>query len=255
MYLSVWTRPDIAERCSRLAQFAHNPGAEHHSSVRHVLAYLKGTIDLGIMFSSSATPGIEIHSLNFQGYTDASFADNSIDRRSTSGYLFKLSNGAVSWKSRKQPVLATSSTEAEYVAYSIAAKEAVWLRNLLLQLGHSSPDIQKVIIYGDNKPALALTVNPEHHSRTKHIEVQWHFVREQVKKGIVSLSYLPTGEMPADGLTKPLAGASFLRFITLLGLQSSSTRLSDTSGECSHTSSTTGIKRKRLDTLPKQGGV
>lgn len=131
MYLAVWTRPDIAERCSRLGQFAHNPASEHHSSLRNVMAYIKGTTNLALRYQRYPSRGLEIHSLDFLGYSDSSFADNISDRKSTSGYLFRLAGGAISWKSRKQPVLTTSSTEAEYVAYSIACKEAVWLRTLL----------------------------------------------------------------------------------------------------------------------------
>ncbi|CAM6105943.1 unnamed protein product [Calypogeia fissa] len=215
---AVWTRPDIAERCARLGQFAHNPAAEHHSSIRDVLAYVKGTPDLALRYQQEPSQGLEIHSLNFLGYSDASFADNSDDRKSTSGNLFKLAGGVISWKSRKQPIIATSSTEAEYVAYSIACKEAVWLRTLLQELHLETPDVQRVVIYGDNKPTLALTINPENHQRTKHIEVQWHYVREQVRKGTVTLEYLSTNDMPADSLTKPLTGTRFHRFIQLLGM-------------------------------------
>ncbi|CAM6108199.1 unnamed protein product [Calypogeia fissa] len=218
MYLAVWTRPDIAERCSRLGQFAHNPAAEHHSNIRNVLAYIKGTPNLALQYQRTPHQGLEIHSLNFLGYSDASFADNSEDRKSTSGYLFKLAGGVISWKSQKQPVIATSSIEAEYVAYSIACKEAMWLRNLLHELHFITPDIQTVVIYGDNKPALSLIVNPEHHQRTKHIEVQWHYVREQVQKGIVTLKYMSTDAMPSDGLAKPLTGVRFTRFTQLLGM-------------------------------------
>ncbi|CAM6088815.1 unnamed protein product [Calypogeia fissa] len=101
MYLAVWARPDIAERCYRLGQFAHNPALEHQSSIRNVFAYLSGTSDLGLCFTRDSPPGLKVHSLNFVGYSDASYAEDLHDRKSMSGYLFKLGGGVISWKSRK----------------------------------------------------------------------------------------------------------------------------------------------------------
>ncbi|CAM6098115.1 unnamed protein product [Calypogeia fissa] len=231
MYLTVWTRPDIAERCAHLGQFAHNPAQEHHSSIRNVFAYVKGTPDLALRYQQEPNLGLEVHSLNFIGYSHASYADNVEDRKSTSGYLFKFGGGAISWKSHKQPIIATSLTEAESVTYSIACKEAIWLRALLQELHVQTPNIQMVtILYGDNKPALALTVNPEHHKKTKHIEVQWHYVREQVHRGVVTLKYLSTDDMPADGLTKPLTGICFTRFVKLLGMETAPSPVTTTLG-------------------------
>lgn len=180
------------------------------------MAYVNHTLNLGLRYQKTPSLGLEVHSLNFQGFSNASYANNSMDRKSTSGYLFKFAGGAVCWKSRKQPVIATRSTEAEYIGYSIACKEAVWLKRLLQELQVHTSDVQTVVIYGDNKPTLALTLNPEHHAKTKHIDIQWHFVREQVRRGIVKLQYLSTTIMHADGLTKPLSGELFRCF---LGLQ------------------------------------
>lgn len=218
MYAAVWTRPDISERCSRLGQFAHNPSAEHESCLRRVYNYLQGTIYLGLCYQPTSSTGLEVHSLGFLGYSDASYADNTHDCKSTSGYVFKLANGPISWKSRKQPLTATSSTESEYIAYSIATKEALWLRRLLIELKYDSPETHTVLIYGDNKPAISLTTNPTHHFRTKHIDVPFHFVREQVELATVIIKYLSTTQMPADGLTKPLVGINFQKFVDLLGL-------------------------------------
>lgn len=179
MYAAVWTRPDISERCSRLGQFAHNPSAEHESLLRRVYNYLHGTVHLGLCYKPTLLPGFEVHSLGFLGYSDASYADNVHECKSTSGYLFKLADGPISWKSIKQPLTATSSTESEYIAYSIATKKADWLRQLLTELHYDLPDAHTVLIYGDNKPAISLTLNPAHHFRTKHIDVPFHYVREQ----------------------------------------------------------------------------
>lgn len=160
MYAAVWTRPDLFERCSRLGQFAHNPAPEHESCLRRVYSYLCGTIFLGICFRPTSVAGLEVHSLGFIGYSDSSYADNFSDCKSTYRYLFKVTNGPVSWKSRKQRVIATSSTESEYIAYSLATKEAMWLKRLLKELEYDTPDVHKVLIYGDNKPAISLTSIP-----------------------------------------------------------------------------------------------
>lgn len=142
-----------------------------------------------------------------------------MDCKSTSGYIFKLCGGPISWKSRKQSVTATSSTESEYIALSLASKEGIWLRRFLLEVDYSAADVQTLTIFGDNQPAIALTLNYDHHFRTKHIDVPYHFVREQIEKGIIKVRYISTKEMPADGLTKPLTGTTFTRFVDMLGLQ------------------------------------
>jgi hypothetical protein len=162
-------------------------------------------------------PSPSFSSFQFVGYSDSSYGDN-LDCKYTSGYLFKLGGGPVSWKSQKQSITATSSTEAEYVASSIAVKETIWLRKILFDLQFSFPNVEWVLLYGDNTPALDLTTNPAHHSHTKHISVPYHYVREQVDLGTIQIKYLPTRLMPADGLTKPLTGVAFSCFFELLGL-------------------------------------
>lgn len=177
-----------------------------------MLAYLQGTTDLAIRYQSQPTAGLELLSLGFEGFLDASFADDLTDRKSASDYLFKFARGVISWKSRKQPILTTSSTESEYVAYSLACKETIWLRGLFLEVYPDSANVQTVLLYGDNQPAIALTLNLAHHG-TKYIQVQWHFIREQVKHGTMILKYIPTASMRADGLTKPLIGLQFQQII------------------------------------------
>jgi hypothetical protein len=115
-------------------------------------------------------------------------------------------------------VVATSSSESEYIAYSLVPKEAVWLRRLLLELDYNGEDVYKVTILGDNQPAIALTLNPIHNFCSEHIDVRFHYAREQAKSGIVLLKYIPTLDMVADGLTKPLLRVNFRRFFEMLGL-------------------------------------
>jgi hypothetical protein len=155
--------------------------------------------------------------LGLVGYTDSAYADH-VDCKSTTGFIFKMAGGPISWRSRKQSITATSSTEAEYVAVSTSAKEAIWLRKVLTDLHYYQPEVQRVLIYGDNLPAKKLTESTLHHSRTKHIAVPYHYVKEQVELGNVELNYIPTTRMPADGLTKPLTGLEFDNYVKLLGL-------------------------------------
>ena len=153
------------------------------------------------------------------GYTDADWAGDITTRRSTSRYVFMLGSGVISWSSKHQPTVALSTCEAEYMAMMQATKKAVWLSRFLRELGYNSPDVTTVTINGDNQGAIALASNPEYHARTKHIAIQWHFVCEQVTKEAVTLRYISTAEMIADGLTKPLTGAKFQQFVKALGMK------------------------------------
>ena len=140
------------------------------------------------------------------GYSDSDFASDTTDRRSTMGYAFLLGGAAVTWASRKQQSVSTSTTEAEYVGLCNAAKEAVWIRNLLQYIGRSqyAGKEQATLIYGDNQGALRLVANPEFHAKSKHIDVQYHYVRELLEEGTIRTEYIRTSEMAADCLTKPL---------------------------------------------------
>ena len=139
------------------------------------------------------------------------------DRKSTSGYVFMLSGGAVSWCSKKQKCVALSTAEAEYIALSSAVQEIIWLRQLISELG-SAPQTPTVI-YEDNQAAIAMTKNPQFHGRAKHINIKHHFVREQVAKGNVQLQYCPTSEMTADILTKGLSRDNFEKLRSKSGVE------------------------------------
>lgn len=152
LHLCVWICLDIAERCSGLGQYARNPASEHESSLCRVFAYLRGSVNQGLRYSAPAVLGLEMYSLGFIGFSDAAYADNP-RRQSTFGYLFKLGGGPIYWKSQKQPIIATSSMESEYVAYSLACREAVWFRWLLFELRNQCAYVHCVLIYKDNKLA------------------------------------------------------------------------------------------------------
>lgn len=140
-------------------------------------------------------------------------------RRSTTGYLFTLAGGVVSASSKRQHSVTLSSTEAEYVAYCQATKEAVWLRLLLKELGQ--PRLEQTTLICDNNSAILLANNPEFHAQTKHIDTQVHWIREIVKRGIVILKWTPGTEQIADGLTTPLERILFQAFATQAGMTQS----------------------------------
>ena len=201
MYLATCTRPDIAYAVGTLARFSSKPNQTHWVAAKRVLRYLKGTANLGIIFSGGDEPGSCV------GYSDADWAGDKEDRRSTSGYIFQIAGGPVSWRSRKQDTVALSTAEAEYVALSSAAQECLWMRRLNTELGN--PPQGPTTILEDNQSSIAMARNPQYHGRVKHIDIKHHFVREQVSSGTIELKYCPTNEMLADMLTKGLAQQQF----------------------------------------------
>jgi hypothetical protein len=212
MYLSV-TRPDIAFVVCMLSKFMTDPKTSYMTAAKRVLRYVKGTTNLGVFYRRSA----ENSEYDLKVYTDNDYRHVE-DRRSTSGYVFFLSEGAVAWSSRKQPVVTLSTTEAEYVAAAACACHSIWMKRVLNSLGFSSCKCVK--IFRDNSSTIKLSKNPILHGRTKHIDVKFHFLRDLVKEGAVKLIHCRTREQVADILTKPLKLESFTRLRDLLGVQS-----------------------------------
>lgn len=203
MYLSVTTRPDISFAVSYLSQFNISHTQEHWSAAKRILRYLKGTMDLGLVYS-------KVENCKLVGYVDADWANDPTDRKSFTGYAFTYANAAVSWECHKQTSVALSSTEAEYMALSEAAKESVHLRAFLNEvLGQNSfvtlyDNNNCVDLYNDNQSAQKIACNPIYHRRTKHIDTRYHFVREIIDDGNIKLIYMPTTTMIADICTKSL---------------------------------------------------
>ncbi|KAF8064476.1 Retrovirus-related Pol polyprotein from transposon TNT 1-94 [Scenedesmus sp. PABB004] len=196
MYLATSLRPDIAHTASVLARFMAKPTTVHWQAAKGLLRYLAGTAELGINYSGGPA------GLHLVGYTDADYAGCPDTRRSTSAFVFTMGGGAVSWCSQRQKTVSVSTAEAEYVAAAAAVKEALWLRNLLRELG--SRNANTISIWADNQAAIKLLHNPISSARTKHIDVAYCFARERVVRGEVSFAYLPTADMVADVLTKGL---------------------------------------------------
>uniref|UniRef100_A0A6N2MZF3 Integrase catalytic domain-containing protein n=1 Tax=Salix viminalis TaxID=40686 RepID=A0A6N2MZF3_SALVM len=207
IYLTI-TRPDITYAVSLVSQFMHAPTDHHLSMVKRILRYLKGTIGRGLVMSRN-------NHTNVMGYTDSDWAGNQLDRRSTTGYCMFVGGNLVSWKSKKQHVVARSSAEAEYRAMAAAACELVWLRSLLADMG--CPSTTPMNLFCDNQAAMHIAKNPVFHERTKHIEVDCHYIRQQVQSNNITTYHVRTGDQLADVFTKAVPSSQFNRLLCKLG--------------------------------------
>ncbi|KAD3068312.1 hypothetical protein E3N88_36192 [Mikania micrantha] len=197
------TRPDIAYSVSVVSRFMQNPSKVHMGAVRRILRYVTGTVGYGLWYD-------QVGELKLTGYTDSDWAGCIDDRKSVSANIFMLGNGPVSWSSKKQSTVALSSSEAEYIAATSAACQGIWLRRILADL---RLDVyEPTTIWCDNKSAINLSKNPIMHSRSKHIELKHHFIRDLVKQGMIMLEFCSTDEQLADLLTKSLTKEKFVYF-------------------------------------------
>ena len=207
------TRPDIAYAVSKLASVNHCPRKRHMPAAVRCLQYLAATPELSLAFDGSN--GAD--SLTLRGASDSDWAGCPVTRRSTTGYVFSLAGGPVSWLSKRQSETALSSCQAEYVALTAATKEACWLRDLLAELGF--PRARPTPIFVDNAAAVELSKNPKFHSRTKHIQLAFLYAREQQEKGVISVMQVKTHEQPADFLTKNVPAAILAECRHLVGME------------------------------------
>jgi len=214
MYLAIRTRPDIAFAISTLSKFNPRPATKHLLAAKRVLRYLRQTTTLSLIYHRTQNSGLV-------GFTDSDFAGDLDDRKSTSGYVFTLAGGPVSWKSKKQSLVSLSSTEAEYVGCSEAAREAIWLRRLYHEITNdrlksTTPAIQ--LLLSDSQGAISLAQAPRFSDRTKHIDIKYHFVRDSCANGLVRLGFISTAEMTADVMTKALPRDAHQKHIGGMGL-------------------------------------
>jgi hypothetical protein len=209
IYAMICTRPDIAYAVIRLSQYMSNPTPQHVKAAKYVLRYLIGTQEYAIQYNGRSDSGLI-------GYSDADWAENKNDRHSTTGYVFLIAEGAVTWLSRKQKTVALSSMESEYMALCDSAKQCAWMHTMLKEL-----DIEQkepTTLCCDNHGAIFFTKNPKIESRSKHIDIRYHYVREFVEQGNAELYAVPTEEQIADIMTKSLAYQKQSYFSGRLGL-------------------------------------
>eukprot|EP00253_Pinus_taeda_P011518 PITA_11518 len=198
MYAMVCTRPDISHAVGVLSKFISKPGKEHWTIVKRVFKYLCGTSDYGLCYQGRS--GLD-KMLDIRGFVDVDWAGDMNQRISTCGYVFNLFGGAVSWMSKKQFVV-----EAEYMAATHASKEAVWLQRLFSSMGLVQGAIR---IDSDSQRAIFLAKKPAYHSKTKYIDVQYHFVRDMIEDKKVLLVKVDTLKNTADALTKFVSSEKF----------------------------------------------
>ena len=215
MYLMVCTRPDIAFAVNFLARFCAAPEKRHLYSVLKLARYLKGTKAMGLFYPRKKDN--EAPEYDLIGYVDAAFGDCLNTRKSTGGFIFCFNGSPITWQSKRQTIVTTSSTEAEYVAAYEGTKEAMWLRNLFEDMG-CVPE-GPTILYEDNDGCRAQTENPLHHKKTKHVQINYHLTRQMVEEGIVKLERVGTGDQVADIMTKPLGKVLFQKHFQMLHMQ------------------------------------
>ena len=213
LYLSTKTRPDIAYAVGVVSRYCSNPSQIHWIAVKRILRYIQGTLKLGIMYSAEFESTVT-------GYSDADWAGDIVDRISTTGYVFLMSGGAVSWRSKKQSCVALSTAEAEYMALASTFQEAIWMKKLLSSLNIDPDDsANATIVYEDNQSAICMSKNQKCHGQSKHIDIKYHFVQEKISEGRIELKYCATENMLADMFTKGLSGPKFKKLRSMIGMR------------------------------------
>jgi hypothetical protein len=209
IYLS-HTRPDIAYAVNVLSQYMQNPSEAHMDAVIRIIRYLKYAPSRGLMFYKN-------NHLNVEGYTDADWAGSLSDRRSTSGYFTFVGGNLVTWRSKKQKVVALSSAEAEFRGMSKGLCELLWLKRLLTEIGFEPKTEMK--LFCDNKAAIEISHNPVQHDRTKHIEVDRHFIKQNLEGKIIKFPFVRSEDQLADMLTKAVSSKVFHSSLDKLGIR------------------------------------
>ena len=210
IYLSI-TRPDITYAVHILSQFMTKPTTEHMEAANHLLCYLKSCPGQGILLTADSTSQVT-------GYCDSDWASCPMGRRSTTGYAVMLGNSLISWRAKKQDIVSRSSAKAEYRAMAMTCCDITWLVSLLQDLGFDKTQLLPFKLFCDNMAALHNAKNPVFHERTKHIEVDCHYVRDKLLAGIIKTAYIPTKVQPADVFTKAVSVDQFHQLLCKLGV-------------------------------------
>ena len=206
MWPATQCRPDIAYSVGVVSRYSSNLSEEHKRAVLQIFRYLKGTVDRGLVYTKNGGS-------HLVGYSDSDYAGDITTRRSTAGYVFYLAGGPIAYRSSLLKTVALSTTESEYMALCMAAQEAMWIRGFLNHVGHTGS--KAVTIYEDNRSMIDLMKNPEVHSRSKHIDVRFHWLRQIIDEGI-RITWIESSNQAADGLMKALPAVAYQKFIEML---------------------------------------
>lgn len=224
IYLMTGTRPYISFSVGWLAQFQENPSLEHWTAVKRNFRYLSGTRSFEISYNGH-------YSSDIIGYSDSDWAGCLSSRRSTRGYIFLIAGGSVTWRSKKQTIVSTSSCEAEYVTSYLAAQESTWISRVLLTLRNhtSAPPIQLLL---DNQGSIYISETESINQRNKHIEIKFYYIRDQVRLGAITLHYCPTDYMSSDTMKTSLSRFKFEYHREAICLRPSPIILTPIAGAC-----------------------
>jgi len=207
----------VAYAASALAEHLLNPSLRHIEAANHCLSYLRDTRTVSITYSGTRNETTQLHHIS----SDASFADDATTRRSRQGYVFMLFGGPIAWKASKQKTVTTSSTEAELLAASFVGKEVIWWKNLFGEINFQLPQDENLTIRCDNKQTIRLltTESPQLTTKLRHVDIHHHWLRQEIQqRRTIQMEWIPTAQMPADGLTKPLPQQKHKNFLKLLNL-------------------------------------
>ena len=212
MYAMLCTRPDVAYALGVTSRYQSDPGESHWTAVKSILKYLRRTKDLFLVYGGESE-------LKIEGHTDSSFQSDRDDSKSVSGFVFTLNGGAVSWKSSKQQTVADSTTEAEYIAASEAAKEVVWMKKFFTELGVVPGIADPIPLLCDNNGAIAQAKEPRSHQKSKHILRRFHLIREIIERGEIKIQKVDTKDNIADPFTKALSQKVFESHFSKMGVR------------------------------------
>lgn len=209
LYLAQSTRPDIAFAVSDVSRFNHHHGTAQWRAVKRIFRYLKGTSNAKIRYSKSNAGII--------AYSDADWGSETDKRRSCSGYVIKLSGAAICWMSKRQPIVALSSTEAEYIALSSTICELIWLKQLIDELNTNIA--KSITVFCDNQSTIKLAASDAYRPRTKHIDIRYHHIRQLIEAKVINIDFVPTAKNAADSLTKATSAEKVNYCSKSMGLQ------------------------------------
>lgn len=212
MWAQAATHPDLSFAVTLLARFQADPGLAHWKALLHVLAYVKGILDYKIVYSRDLRGSIKP-----AGYVNADYGGDLDTWRSTSGYIFMMSGGPVSWSSKRQQTVALSTTEAEYMAMTQGCQQALWMHNFLAEIRFEQS--RPALIHVDNNSSISLAQSTKGHARTKHIDIRHHYVHERVSEGDLEIYHIPSSENLSDICTKSLPRAAHNYLVGLIGLK------------------------------------